>query len=59
MVGLVMLCISFGGVGESRVGNLVTSAFGDCVCMRGSPTSPASALEMEVVVVALVTEMWQ
>ena len=59
MVGLVMLCISFGGVGESRVGNLVTSAFGDCVCMRGSPTSPASALELEVLEVALVAKVLQ
>ncbi len=47
----MLLCISFGGVGESMMGNEVTSAFGDCVCMRGSPTSPASDGECEAVAV--------
>ena len=51
---VVLLCISFGGEGVSRVGNQVTSAFGDCDCMRGSPTSPASALELIVLEVAVV-----
>ena len=56
---MLVLCISFGGVGESRMGNLVTSAFGDCVCMRGSPTSPASALEVIVLDVAVVAKELQ
>ena len=40
--------------GESMAGYLVASAFGDCVCMRGSPTSPASALVFGRVVVVVV-----
>ena len=56
---VVLLCISFGGEGESRVGNQVTSAFGDCVCMRGSPTSPASALELVALEVAVVKRVLQ